>query len=158
MGTARCHRIRPAIRQWMRSIPAVDTLQRVWKQDSLPQEKEGTWIADEDRLEATRLYFSPDDLDASAATKRSTHWIGYIAHFSETGDEDSPRLITQVTTTIGPIPDRQALPDIHATLEQRELLPDQHLVDAGYTDAEALVAAQNTYPVDLVGPTAKDYR
>ena len=63
-----------------------------------------------------------------------------------------------MTTTIAPIPDRHALPDIHTNLEQRELLPEQHLVDAGYTDAEALVAAQNTYQVDLVGPTAKDYR
>ncbi len=43
-------------------------------------------------------------------------------------------------------------------MEQRELLPEQHLVDAGYTDAEALVTSQTTYQVDLVGPTAKDYR
>lgn len=144
--------------RWMLSIPAVDTLQRVWKQDYFPQDKGGTWIADEERLEAAKLYFSPYDLDASAATKRSTHWIGYKVHFSETCDEDFPRLITQVTTTIGPIPDRHALPDIHDTLEQRELLPEHHLVDAGYTDAEALVEAATTYQVDLLGPTAKDYR
>jgi transposase len=131
---------------------------RVWKEDYLPLDKGGGWIADGDRLEAAKLYFSPYDLDASAATKRSVHWIGYKAHFSETCDEHFPRLITQVTTTIGPLPDRQTLPDIHATLEQRELLPEQHLVDAGYTDAEAPVAAQTTYQVDLVGPTAKDYR
>jgi transposase len=64
--------------QWMLSIPAVDTLQRVWKQDYLPQEKGGTWIADEDRLPAAKLFYSPYDLDAAAATKRSTHWIGYV--------------------------------------------------------------------------------
>jgi transposase len=144
--------------QWMLSIPAVDTLQRVWKQDYLPLKEGGTWIPDEDRLPSAKLYFSPYDLDASAATKRSTHWIGYKAHFSETYDEDLPRLITQVTTTIAPIPDRHALPDIHEVLEQREVLPEQHLVDAGYIDAEAMVAAQTTYQVDLVGPTAKDYR
>ena len=143
---------------WMLSVPAVETLQRVWKQDYLPQDKGGTWIADEDRLEAAKLYFSPYDLDASAGSKRSTHWIGYKVHFSETCDEDFPRLITQVTTTIAPTPDRYALPDIHTVLEQRELLPEQHLVDAGYVDAEALVASQTTYQVDLVGPTAKDYR
>ncbi len=80
------------------------------------------------------------------------------AHFTETCDEDLPRLITQVTTTIGPIPDRHALPEIHEVLEQRELLPQQHLVDAGYVDAEALLASQTKYQVDLVGPTAKDYR
>jgi transposase len=99
---------------WMLSIPAVDTLRRVWKQDYLPLVEGGTWIADEDRLEAAKLFFSPYDLDASAAKKRSTYWIGYKAHFSETCDEDLPRIITQVTTTIAPTPDRQALPDIHA--------------------------------------------
>lgn len=38
------------------------------------------------------------------------------------------------------------------------MLPEQHLVDAGYVDAEALLASQTTHQVDLVGPTAKDYR
>lgn len=31
-------------------------------------------------------------------------------------------------------------------------------MDAGYVDAEWLVASQETYQVDLVGPTAKDHR
>ena len=44
---------------WMLSIPAVDTLQRVWKQDYLPPEKGGSWMADADRLEAAKLYCSP---------------------------------------------------------------------------------------------------
>jgi transposase len=143
---------------WMLSLPAVDTLHRVWKQDYLPLKEGGTWIADEDRLESAKLFFSPYDLDASAAKKRSTYWVGYKAHFTETCDEDFPRLITQVTTTIAPIPDRQALPEIHEILDHRQLLPEQHLVDAGYTDAESLVASQKEYQVDLVGPTAKDYR
>jgi transposase len=143
---------------WMLSIPAIDTLQRVWKQDYLPLEKGGTWIADQDRLEAARLFYSPYDLDASAAKKRSTYWIGYKVHFTETCNEDLPRLITQVTTTIGPTPDGQALPAIHEVLDQRELLPEEHLVDAGYVDAELLVASQTEYQVDLVGPTAKDHR
>lgn len=140
---------------WMLSVPAVDT---VWKQDYLPLKKGGTWIADEDRLESAKLFFSPYDLDASAAKKRSTYWIGYKAHVTETCDDTLLRLITQVTTTIAPIPDRQALPEIHEVLEQRQLLPEQHLRDAGYTDAESLVASQEEYQVDLVGPTAKDYR
>jgi hypothetical protein len=107
----------------------------------MPPDKGGTWIPDEDRLPAAKLFYSPYDLDASAGTKRSTHWIGYKIHFSETCDEDLPRLVTQVTTTITPIPDRHALPEAHAALEQRDLLPEQHLVDAGYIDAEALVAS-----------------
>ncbi len=143
---------------WMLSIPAIDTLQRIWKQDYLPQEAGGTWIAEEDRLEAARLFYSPYDLDASAAKKRSTYWIGYKVHFTETCDEDGPHLITHVATDIGPIPDREALPTIHEALDQQELLPEQHLVDAGYVDAELLVASQTDYIVDLVGPTGKDHR
>jgi len=104
---------------WMLSIPAVATLQRVWKQDDLPPEKGGTWIPDEDRLPKASLFSSPYDLDAAAGTKRATHWIGSTVHFSETGDEELPRLITQVTTTIAPTPDRHALPQTHAVLAQR---------------------------------------
>jgi len=63
-----------------------------------------------------------------------------------------------VTTSIGPTPDGQTLPDIHAVLDRRELLPEQHIVDAGYVDAELLVASQTEYQVDLVGPAAKDHR
>src|SRR5215472_8060776 len=83
---------------------------------------------------------------------RSVPSIGSVtsAHFSETCEPDWPRLITQVTTTIGPIPDRHALPEIHATLDQRELLPEHHLVDAGYVDAESLVTSQAAYQIDLV--------
>lgn len=143
---------------WMLCVPAVDTLQRVWKQDYFPPEKGGGWLPDEDRLPAAKLYYSPYDLDASAGTKRSTHWIGYKVHFSETCDKELPRLIPQVTTTIAPTPDRHALPETHAILEQRDLLPEQHLVDAGYIDAEALLTGQKEYQVDLVGPTAKNYR
>ncbi len=58
--------------QWMLSIPAIDTLQRVWKQDYLPLQDGGTWVAEQDRLEAAKLFYSPYDLDASAAKKRST--------------------------------------------------------------------------------------
>lgn len=89
------------------------------------QRKEGRGIPDADRLPATQLFYSPYDLDASAGTKRSTHWIGYKVHFTETCDEDLPRLITQVTTTIAPTPARQALPEIHEVLDQREALPEQ---------------------------------
>ena len=44
---------------------------------------------------------------------------------------------------------------IHAALQQQELLPEKHIVDAGYVDAALLVASQTEYAIDLVGPTAK---
>ena len=43
-------------------------------------------------------------------------------HFTETCDEELPRLITHVTTDIGPIADREALPAIHEALDQQDLL------------------------------------
>jgi transposase len=109
----------------------VDTLRRVWEQHYLPLDQGGTWIADEDRVEAATLIHSPYDLDAKAAKKRSTFWIGYKVHFTESCEEDLPLLITQVTTTTGPTPDGQALPAIHNVLQERELLPEKHIVDAG---------------------------
>ena len=115
-------------------------------------------MAEQDRLEAARLFFSPYDLDASAAKKRSTYWIGYKVHFTETCDEGRPHLIIHVVTDIGPIPDRDELPAIHAACQHQDLLPHHQLVDAGYVDAEALVTSQTEYHVDLVGPTAHDHR
>ena len=53
------------------SIPAVDPLQRVWKQDDLPQDLGGTWKASENRLEAARWFYSPYDLDAKASKEPS---------------------------------------------------------------------------------------
>ena len=53
--------------------------------------------------------------------KRSTYWIGYKVHFTETCDDDMPRIMTQVRHHIGPIPDREALPDIHAALQHQDL-------------------------------------
>lgn len=36
------------------------------------------------------------------------------------------------------------------------MLPDQHLVDMGYVDAEVLAESQNRYQVDLFGPVMPD--
>jgi transposase len=46
---------------------------------------------------------------------------------------------------------------IHADLAEKELLPDQHLVDAGYVTIANLVQSQSGYDVDLVGPTLKTH-
>ncbi len=47
---------------------------------------------------------------------------------------------------------------IHASLKQRELLPDVHLTDMGYIDAELLVESERQYQLDLLGPVRGDYR
>ncbi|WP_143132162.1 hypothetical protein [Methylobacterium sp. 174MFSha1.1] len=88
--------------------------------------------------------------------KRSTTWIGYTVHLTVTCDPDRPRLITHVATTLAPIADRDALESIHADLAAHDLFPDTHLVDAGYVDADLLLARTRAHAVTLLGPSPQD--
>ena len=82
-------------------------------------------------------------------------WVGYKVHFTQTCDEDAPQLITHVETTQAPISDEGTLSAIHIGLAEKNLLPEQHLVDAGYVTIVNLVNASSDYGLDLVGPTRK---
>lgn len=55
-------------------------------------------------------------------------------------------------TTDAPVGDQLATPIIHQALEEKELLPQQHLVDGGYTSVSLMVSAQQQYQVELFGP------
>jgi len=69
-------------------------------------------------------------------------WTGYKVHLTESCDEEGPHCITHVHTSVAPGPNYDALDPIHEALAARELLPAEHLVDAGYPDAAALVSSQ----------------
>jgi transposase len=146
----------PTTPDWMKTLPAVTTLRLIWEQQFEPLDQGGQWRR-EPALPATELITSPYDLDARTAKKRATFWTGYKVHFTQTCDEEAPQLITHVETTLAPIPDERALAAIHSRLADKKLLPDQHLVDAGYVDATKLVQSRADYEVDLVGPTLKNY-
>ncbi|MBO0783565.1 MAG: hypothetical protein J2P37_32540 [Ktedonobacteraceae bacterium] len=60
--------------------------------------------------------------------------------------------MTHVETTRAGINDVRVLPAIHTGLARKSLLPDQHLVDAGYVGAENLIESRATYELDLIGP------
>src|SRR5512135_3921453 len=45
---------------------------------------------------------------------------------------------------------------IHESLAERDLLPGEHRVDKGYTDAGVLVESRRAYGVTIVGPVADD--
>jgi len=79
-------------------------------------------------------------------------WVGYKTHLTETSEPDEIHLITQVTTTLATQTDMDALDTVHATLAQQDLLPDEHLLDAGYVDAEALVSARQNLGVEICSP------
>jgi transposase len=66
--------------------------------------------------------------------------------------------LANVETTIATTPDDAVTAQIHASLNQRDLLPDVHLTDMGYIDAELLVESERRYQLDLLGPVRGDYR
>jgi hypothetical protein len=65
-------------------------------------------------------------------------------------------LIVNVETTPATTPDDPMVAVVHASLAKRNRLPAEHLVDKGYTDAQALLDSQQGYRVRLVGPVAND--
>ncbi len=141
---------------WLRELPAVQTLQRVWLQQFYADESAARWREANDLPPSALLICTPYDPEARYSQKRSTTWTGYKVHLTESCDEDLPHLITDVQTTPAPRSDFEMLPPIQAALSSREVLPEKQLVDAGYVTAEYLVASQQKYGIDLYGPIAPD--
>jgi hypothetical protein len=52
---------------------------------------------------------------------------------TESCDEDLPHIITDVETTVATTQDVTVVPSIHQALGEKDLLPQQHLVDQAYT-------------------------
>ncbi len=77
-------------------------------------------------------------------------------HLTETCDDDTPNIITHVETTAATVTDEAALAPIHQALAERELLPAEHFVDAGYIDSARLVESKAEHKVRLVGPLTED--
>ncbi len=138
--------------EWIHALPAVETLRRVWIQSFMPVEGGVQW-REKDNVPPSGLRLSsPYDTQARYAHKRSTTWVGYKVHLSETCDEETPNIITSVHTDAAVVNDNDALPKIHQKLARAKLLPDKHLVDAGYIEATLLVESQREYGMELIGP------
>jgi transposase len=118
---------------WLRELPALRTLQRVWWQQyyAVPLEEPMRWRSAGDLPPAAQMINSPYDVDARYSLKRTTTWTGYKVHLTETCDDDTPHLITHLLTTPATTPDWHAPEPIHAALAAKALLPDEHLLDAG---------------------------
>jgi transposase len=141
---------------WLREIPAVQTLRRVWAEQYVEVNGTLRWREVKDMPSPAELIASPYDPEARYSTKRAVEWIGYKVHLTETCDPATPHLIVNVETTPATTPDDHMLTTVHASLEPRGLLPAEHLVDKGYTDAQVLVDSERTYGVTLLGPVADD--
>jgi transposase len=147
---------------WLREVPAVQTLRRVWVQNYV-REQDGSvrWrTSEEEGIPPAAKYINhPIDTDARYGRKSTTtSWVGYRVHLTETCEDGLPNIITDVQTAPAPVADGDATPIIHETLREKNLLPDTQFVDTGYLDAELLAQSKQNYGVDLFGPTRQDHR
>ena len=141
---------------WLRKVPAVETLRRVWAEQYIEEGEALRWREVKEMPVAAEQVASPYDTEARYSTKRDIEWIGYKVHFTETCDTDTPHLIVNVTTTPATTPDDHMAAVVHQSLKERNLLPREHLVDKGYTDSQMLVDSEREYGVTIIGPVAED--
>jgi len=142
---------------WLREVPAVQILRRVWIQQFYASEpaEPVRWRLAEDLPPAPQLISSPYDPDARWSKKRDTTWVGYKVHLTETCDDDLPHVITNVETTNATTADHSMTDVIHTHLAERDLLPAEHIVDTGYVISDHLVTS-NERQIDLLGPIRED--
>jgi transposase len=141
---------------WLRQVEAVQTLRRLWLQQYY-RDRHGLRWRDKGELPPGALAIgSPYDPEARYGIKRGVGWRGYKAHFTETCEPDRPHLIVHVATTTAATGDVDTVAARHADLARGDLLPDQHLVDAGYTSVDHVLAARAEHGVELVGPLPPD--
>ncbi len=143
---------------WLREIPAVQILRRIWIQNYVWIEGQLHWRSNEDLPPGKQFINSPYDQEARYGKKRETRWTGYKVHITETCEEENPHLITHVTTTAATTTDEAMTETIHAELQQTGLTPSQHLLDSGYITAPILVSSQRQYGIEVIGPARGDVK
>jgi transposase len=137
---------------WLLELPALETLRQIWVQQFWLENGEVRLRETGEMPKPGKRIHSPYDIEARYATKREIHWLGYKVHLTESCEEDSPNLITQVLTTEATVPDVKATAPIEQSLADRNLLPQQHIVDGGYVSSELLLEGQSKHHLELVGP------
>jgi transposase len=147
----------PVAPGWLREVPAVDVLRLTWVQQYHRAENadggmEVAWREEKDLPPGRRRLASPYDVDARYGIKRGSGWTGYKVHFTETCDDDTPHVITNVETTDATVTDQEMTPVVHSHLAGRGLLPAEHAVDTGYTSTELFLSSAADHGVELVGP------
>jgi transposase len=137
-------------------LPQVQILRQIWVQHFFWEDGQFR-LRNKDTLPPSHLTLrSPYDPEAHIGKKGGFAWYGYKVHLSETCDAEYPHLITCVQTTDATASDMNQTQVIHEELERRDVLPQTHLVDAGYVDAGLLVESHERYEVELLGPVSRN--
>lgn len=142
--------------KWVRQVPAVETLRQVWVQQYVFEDAQLRWRTARELPPSHLLIVSPYDPEARNSVKRQTQWSGYKVHFTENCTPDAPPLITNVETTASTTPDVVITPQIHQHLADHDVVPETHLVDAGYVDTAILTASATGQAPQVMGPAPTD--
>ncbi len=134
------------------SLPKVAVLIQIWERHYERKGERVKYRDSKDLPKASETIESPYETEARFSRKRNKKWVGYKAHFTETCNEKSPNLIVNVLTTQATKQDVSCTKIIHDALDASDRIPEQHYVDAGYTDAELLANSQEDYGIKLIGP------
>ena len=146
----------PEAPDYLRAVPVVDVLRRVWVQHFYAEDGRPRWREQKDFPPSALVIYSPYDLDVRYSQKRGTEWRGYKVHLTETCEPERPNLITHVATTAATDQDISALEGIHDGLGAKGLLPGRHLADAAYISAGEVVKGQERFGVEMIGPARPD--
>src|SRR5512143_3727141 len=148
---------RPEVFEGLRRLPQVAVLRQVWarhferKDAAVPGG--GVRLRPKEELPpATEPIESPYDPQARYRTRAGVAWTGYIVHLTESCEDAPVHLLPHpMTTTAAPHQARGAAA-VHQAPAAKGLPPGEHLVDAGYVDAELLVRSREDHGITLVGP------
>jgi hypothetical protein len=83
------------------------------------------WRVHDNLSPAGRYISSPYDAEAHYAVKAATVWTDYKVHLTETCDDDTPHLITNVETASAAVSDAPVTATIHASLATPYLRQDK---------------------------------
>jgi len=157
----------PEAPESLRELPMIATLRQTWQRHyerstgeaPAPGHAAGAGVrfkANRELPPAAEGIESPYDPEARYRHKRDTQWTGYMVHVSETCEPTAPHLLTQVYTTPATVHEAMCTAPIEQALVDKEVPPQEHLVDAAYISANLLVHSRQTHGIDLLGPTRQN--
>ena len=142
--------------EYLRALPAVDVLRRVWIQHFYIEGGRLRWRKQKNFPPSSLMIASPYDLEVRYSQKRGKEWRGYKVHLTETCEPDQPNLLTHVATTAATDQDVTAVEAVHERLAERELLPEEHLADGAYLSSGVLASSRSQHQVEMIGPMRVD--
>jgi hypothetical protein len=133
-----------------------ETLRAVWVQQSDRDQDGLRWRGKGELPPGALAIGSP--YDPRPATGSTAGWAGVATRPTSPrpASPTDPTPVVHVATTVATTGDVDTVAGRHADLARGDLLPAEHLVDAGYGSVDHLLAARADHGVELVGPLPPD--